>query len=166
MRTLARELRRRHPNTAEILQACRSGNIDDFVHALNAGRDRRIDLIPVPAVPGSPCGLAVSTDQADYIFYAANTTPFHQLHIQCHELVHVLLGHTDTGAKGTVPVSGDPLIERLLGGPGYSSEQERDAELVGSLIVRQIVHGRQADDAPGPTLTVLAEVFDRQPAHG
>lgn len=164
MRTPTRQLRR-HPNLVDVLPTQPVG-IAGLVNALNAGRRRRVDLVPIDAPPGGPCGLVVSTERTDYIFYATNTTPFHQLHIQCHELAHLLLGHTDASDEARFNPSLDAsLAEQLLGHGGYTSQQERDAELVGSLMVRHIVanDGPPQDEHTEPrALATLSEVFEHR----
>lgn len=141
-----------------------------FVKLLGEQRHRRIELLPVVTEPGTPCGLLVSTDRADYIFYAANTTTLHQLHIQCHEVAHLLRGHAGTTALDTdvaallMPSLPASVVERVLGRTVYSAEEEYDAELLASLIMRRIgraptrrrdIHGSGADN-----LGRLSGVFD------
>jgi hypothetical protein len=144
-----------------------------FVNALSAEHGRRIELIPVITGPGLPCGLLVSTDRTEYILYAADTTPLHQLHIQCHEVAHLLRGHTATTALDTqfaallMPSLSTSLIERVLGRTVYSAEEEHDAELLASLIMRRIGHARRRHDDVQPdmahALTRLTSVFDTRP---
>jgi hypothetical protein len=117
----------------------------------------------------------VSTDRADYIFYATNTTPLHQLHIQCHELAHLLHGHCGTGALDIevaallMPSLPSSVIERVLGRTVYSTDEEQDAELLASLIMGRIGHIRPLraprSDMAAP-LAQLAGVFDHQHHHG
>lgn len=139
-----------------------------FAKGLGADPDRPIELIPVTTEPTKPCGLLVSTDLADYIFYAANTTPLHQLHIQCHELAHLVLGHAGTAALDTqvtallMPSLPASVIERVLGRTVYSETEEHDAELLASLIMRRIgrIHrGQVSRPEVTTTLSGLAGVL-------
>jgi hypothetical protein len=142
-------------------------NFRTFIDAINP--NRRIELIPVSTQPGKPCGLLVSTDRADYICYAANTTPLHQLHIQCHEMAHLLRGHTGAAALDAqlagamMPSLPASVIERVLGRTVYSADDEHDAELLASLIMRRIGHARRPQRTERPdvvtTLTRLSFVF-------
>jgi hypothetical protein len=111
----------------------------------------------------------VSTDRADYICYAANTTPLHQLHIQCHEVAHLLRGHTggtalDPELAGLLmPSLPASVIERVLGRTVYTAAEEQDAELLASLIMRRIGHVRHPQHTARPdvvtTLSRLSSVF-------
>jgi hypothetical protein len=141
-----------------------------FVINLGIDSGRRIELIPVTTEPGKPCGLLVSTECADYICYAANTTPLHQLHIQCHEIAHLLQGHTSADAIDTeitqllMPSLPASVIERVLGRTVYTAQEEHDAELLGSLLMRRIGHRaparREVRPEAADTLARLAGVFD------
>ncbi|HEX5115763.1 MAG TPA: hypothetical protein VFW65_11255 [Pseudonocardiaceae bacterium] len=148
-------------------------NFTEFAINLGIDSGRPIELIPVTTEPGKPCGLLVSTERADYICYAANMTPLHQLHIQCHEIAHLLRGHTGTAAIDTqltqllMPSLPASVIERVLGRTTYTAQEEHDAELLGSLIMRRIGRHsevrREVRPAAAATLARLAGVFDVQP---
>lgn len=146
---------------------------ETFVRILGDERGRRIELIPVVTAPGTPCGLLASTDRADYIFYAANTTTLHQIHIQCHEVAHLLRGHTGTMTLDSdiaallMPSLPAALVERVLGRTVYSAEEEHDAELLASLIMRRIgrISARRKEVRPAAAddLRGLSGVFDSLP---
>lgn len=149
-----------------------------FLNIVGTQHGRKIELIDVASEPGKPCGLLVSTERTDYIFSAANTTALHQLHIRCHEIAHLLRGHASTGALDVdltrllMPSLPDSVIRRVLGRTAYSAEQEREAELLGSLIMRRIGHHphprRPATPAVADTVARLSSVFDHRPVgrHG
>lgn len=112
-----------------------------LISRLAEQRGRPIELVPVAARPDFPCGLLVTTDRTDCIFYAADTTPLHQQHILLHEAAHLLCGHHETtaalsdGATTTLlPHLSDSLVQRILGRTVYSEPQEHEAELLASLI--------------------------------
>ncbi|MGW7444557.1 ParH-like protein [Kitasatospora sp. NPDC054795] len=115
----------------------------ELVARLARDRGRPIDLIAVPARPGAPCGLLVTTGQADYIVYAEDTSEVHRQHILVHEYAHLLLGHTDgTPAdpgltRGLLPHLSPALIGKVLGRTVYLEPQEREAELLASLILKR-----------------------------
>lgn len=138
-----------------------------FLTILGQERGRPIELRPVITRPGTPCGLLLSTDRADYVFYASNTTPFHQLHIQCHETAHLLCGHIGTIALDSqvaallMPSLPTSVIERVLGRTVYSAEQEHDAELLGSLIMKRIARTSSRGRPHDPdNLGRLSGIFD------
>lgn len=104
-------------------------------------RGRPIRLVPMAGLTGV-CGLWVATDTTDLIFYEEVTTPPHQEHIILHELSHVLCDHYPTSLRTeTLLPNLDPdMVRRVLGRSGYSTEEEREAEMLASLI-RQRARG-------------------------
>ncbi|WP_328301817.1 hypothetical protein OG389_31005 [Streptomyces sp. NBC_00435] len=84
------------------------------------------------------CGLWVGTASVDYVFYEAQTTPLHREHIVLHEIGHILFGHNsleaaDTGASGGADGTGAG-IATVLGRTNYTTHQEREAEMLASMI--------------------------------
>ncbi|MFC3453381.1 ImmA/IrrE family metallo-endopeptidase [Amycolatopsis speibonae] len=110
-----------------------------------AMRGRPIELVALDARPGAPCGVLAATDRADYIFYTRDTSPLHQRHILLHELGHLLCGHVEgemlpeTVAAMVTPSLSVDLVRRVLGRTTYAQEQEKEAELVASLLMRRAV---------------------------
>ncbi|WP_370948390.1 hypothetical protein AB5J62_12595 [Amycolatopsis sp. cg5] len=115
-----------------------------FLETLARRRGRRIELVPMKANSAAPCGVLAATDQADYVFYTTETSALHQEHILLHEIGHLLCGHAGSDQlDAAVPAALMPnlspeLIRRVLGRTTYAEEQEREAELVASLIMRQV----------------------------
>lgn len=67
--------------------------LPDFVRWLEAQQnDRKIVLVP-GRLPASLSGAWLATETCDYIFYAGDALALHQMHIQLHELSHLLCGH-------------------------------------------------------------------------
>jgi len=103
-------------------------------------RGRPLTLLPLTSSIG-PFGVLVSSANADYVFFAQNTTPVHQRHIAMHELCHLLCGHRSQVVadsdllKLLVPDAGPKLIETVLGRSAYTAEEEREAEVLASLIL-------------------------------
>ncbi|WP_328581075.1 ParH-like protein [Streptomyces sp. NBC_00370] len=128
---------------------------ETFIGMLASARGRPIELIPVSARPHTPCGLLVTTDSADCILYTTDTTVLHQQHILLHEAAHVICGHHETApavsaaARLLLPNLPPSLVQRVLGRSVYSEPQEREAELVASLILtRARKQDRAAPAAP------------------
>jgi hypothetical protein len=109
-------------------------------------RGRPIRLVAMDGLTGV-CGLWVATATTDLIFYERVTTPPHQEHIILHELSHVLCDHQRAASSASSALSAlgaqvghlmpnlDPeMVQRVLGRAGYTSEEEREAELLASLI--------------------------------
>ncbi|QRP44470.1 hypothetical protein [Amycolatopsis sp. FDAARGOS 1241] len=130
----------------------------EFVAGIAADRGRPIELMPVNAPSGGPCGLLMSTARADYILYPTNTTALHRRHILLHEVGHLLCGHvgSDAGADGAaidaavsrvlMPNLSPELVRRVLGRTTYSAVEEQEAELVASLIAQRVARAQ----APRP----------------
>ncbi|MFE9681328.1 ParH-like protein [Streptomyces sp. NPDC006285] len=118
----------------------------DFIGALARLRGRPIELIPVRSETDIPCGVLITTDRADYIVYAADTTPLHQQHILLHEAAHVICGHYETApassaaARVLLPDLPPALVRRVLSRSVYTEPQEQEAELVASLILTRAAH--------------------------
>jgi hypothetical protein len=131
--------------------------IEGFVGSLATKRGRRIELMPVAANPDLPCGLVLTTRDADLIVYRADTTPLHREHILLHEAAHILCGHDDSAAgegafasaaQALMPHLSPDLVRSVLGRTVYSEPDEHEAELVASLI-RQRVERRGRAGASG-----------------
>ncbi|MFI1105171.1 ParH-like protein [Streptomyces melanogenes] len=111
----------------------------ELIAAAAEKRGRPIELMPIPWAPGVPCGLLVSADRADYIAYARDTSELHRQHILVHELSHLLCGHEGTLATELTPHLAVELVHRVLGRTVYTEPQEREAELLASLIIQRAV---------------------------
>ena len=115
-------------------------DLGEFVAGLERQRNRPIRLRPFSSAPGCPCGLWIGTADADYIYHEAGTTPFHATHIALHELAHMLLGHQHSASWDQfisllAPDVDQALIRLILGRSAYSTEKEREAETLASLIL-------------------------------
>lgn len=120
---------------------------EGFIDQLARKRGRPIELIPLPFRPDRPCGLLVTTLRADVIIYSSDTTAMHRQHILLHEAAHLVCGHdggpASTAGTGTLlPHLSPALIQSVLGRTVYSEPQEREAELVASLIHHRVARGR------------------------
>jgi hypothetical protein len=136
---------------------------DTFADAVAAHRGRRIELMPVPATVGAPCGLLMTTDRADYILYPVNTTELHQQHILMHEVAHLLCGHTGTAeidaaaTRALMPNLSPELVRRVLGRTVYTETEEREAELLASLIAQRAARLPRPPSAEAPDEVVQLE---------
>ncbi|MFJ5266752.1 secondary metabolite protein [Streptomyces sp. NPDC088387] len=79
-----------------------------------------------------------------YVFYEARTSTLHQDHIIAHEFSHLLLGHHESqplsplGPALITTVDPD-TVQMVLGRTTYDEAKEREAELLASLLQRQII---------------------------
>jgi hypothetical protein len=81
----------------------------------------------------------VATAATDLICYERVTTPPHQEHIILHELGHLLCDHRASAALAAqverlLPSLDPEMVRRVLGRAGYSCAEEREAELLATLI--------------------------------
>jgi hypothetical protein len=151
-----------------------------FIGVLAAGRGRPIGLLPLSARPDVPCGLVVTTRNADWIVYRSDTNGLHRQHILLHEAAHILCGHTEGGGGGEEGEEGGDgeamaaaartlmphlpaeLVRSVLGRSVYTEPDEREAELVASLILHRAARRdrRRARRAEGSSrLDTLFAVF-------
>ena len=113
-----------------------------FCREFGAQRGRPILLHPITDIdPFS--GLWIAGAMADHVFYEEQTSPLHQEHIIVHEVSHLLCGHEP------IPVTEGEWSQllflylrrettrRILRRAAYSSEEEREAELLASLILER-----------------------------
>lgn len=157
-----RRLWQRCRRTADALDLPDPFDVAEFIGMLAARRGRPIELVPVTARPNLPCGLLLTTAGADYILYSADTTPLHQQHILLHEAAHLLCGHQDGGAgldsaaRALAPGLSPALVRRVLGRTVYTEPQEREAEILASLIVSRVSSWSPAPVSAGvPSLEAL-----------
>ncbi|MGW3207614.1 toxin [Streptomyces sp. NPDC001135] len=108
---------------------------------LSRRRSRPLHLIPIAMQAAQPCGLWMASDSADFVLFEARTTRPHQDHIIAHELAHIICDHRssssldDTTAQLMFPDLEPELVRDMLGRTNYSDTQEREAEMMASLIL-------------------------------
>lgn len=133
-------------------------DIHAFCDQIAAKRRRPIRSYPMDSGP-SPCGLWVATESTDYIFYEASTSPLHRDHIILHELSHLLCDHPPAHALDAelahqlFPDLNASLVQRVLARSAYSASEEREAELLASLIWERVdrsVRPAETDDTDVP----------------
>jgi hypothetical protein len=163
-----RRLRQRCESLVAGLALPRPFDATEFVATLARDRGRPIDLVPMTVGSAAPCGMIASTSRAEYILYPTNTTGLHQRHILFHEVGHLLCEHRGSGAldaataRALLPHLSIDLVRRVLGRTVYDEEQEREAELIASLLSRRVARedrpARRRERAGG--LAQLGSVFE------
>ncbi len=131
-------LRRRCERRLRGIRIPEPFDLDAFCREVELHRGRRLLRRPVPGLSaGAPCGLWIGTDRADHVFYDPGTSPLHAEHIVLHELAHILSEHT-LGQDGSLaqlfPDLDPATVSRMLGRVAYTNAQEREAEMMASLI--------------------------------
>ena len=160
-----KELRRRCQEIVDGLDIPDPFDVRELVRLLGQRRGRPIHLIPLQLPAGAPCGVWVSTRDFDAIFYEADTSPLHQEHIVGHELGHLLFEHNvatmiETHVSRLLLPDLDPqLVQRILARTNYTVVEERQAEMVASLISRAA--NRRDSDSAWIAPPDVADVFAR-----
>lgn len=104
---------------------------------------REVMLEPREQAP-SVCGACAVTERVIYVFYAPQTSSLHQDHIIAHEFSHLLLGHHESRALSALApaliTTMDPaVVQMMLGRTKYDEAEERETELLASLLQRRII---------------------------
>ena len=116
-------------------------------------RGKPIMLLPTAMVLGNLCGMWLGTKLRDYVFYEENTSRLHQQHIVCHEIGHILRAHSASKtlnsdvARALTTALNLSEVPRVLGRDIYNDDQEYEAELVATLILRRVSRHRAVDCA-------------------
>ncbi|MER5436000.1 ParH-like protein [Streptomyces sp. NPDC002588] len=120
-------------------------------------RGRPIHLLPRELPAGSPCGLWISTNSADYVLYEEATSPAHQDHILLHEMGHLLFDHGVSQSLSTdvvrtlVPGLNPKLVRTVLGRTRYSDAEEKQVETFASLVLTKVsLRGSERERAVPP----------------
>ena len=141
-------------------------NLGEFCARFGRQIDRHIVLMSHSMVIGGLCGTWMRTAKADYVFYEKDTSQLHQQHIVFHELGHILRRHVPGRelskdlARAMAPGIKVSDVFRVLGRDSYTDDDEFEAELIATLILRRI--GRQvAHEAPKATDPTADEIIAR-----
>jgi hypothetical protein len=138
----------------------------ELCQVLAAKRGRKLRLVATHMVRGA-CGVWISTQRRDYVFYEACTTPAHQRHIVLHEAGHLIFDH-----QGTPDLDGvkqfhhlDPIITTGTAAArlDFDDYEERQAEMF-AYAAGPHFGLPKADANPidlDPVVPVLAEAFER-----
>lgn len=106
--------------------------------AARRGRPLHVLELPQGAPTGMPCGMWMGTQSADFIWYDASTSQAHADHIIAHELAHMLCDHfgpaDEVLSVSLAPQISPATVKLMLGRTRYDTAQEREAELLASLL--------------------------------
>jgi hypothetical protein len=149
---------------ADVVAIPRPFDLDALCEGIAAQRGRPLRLVALEGAPNSsmPCGVLVATESADLIFYEPATSALHKLQIVLHELAHLLLGHGAPDAERPayatrlLPDGEDneddlgidlDQVLHILGRTSYSDNEEKDAELLATILSHRILD-REATTNP------------------
>ncbi|MGW7363943.1 hypothetical protein ACWGI8_11055 [Streptomyces sp. NPDC054841] len=118
-------------------------NIRDLSDEVSRRMGRKVVLEAREQAP-SVCGACAVTESAVHVFYDPRTSSLHQDHIIAHEFSHLLLGHHENRPVSALApsfiTSVDPAtVQMMLGRTKYEEDEERDTELLASLLQRRII---------------------------
>ena len=139
-------------------------DVDAFCESLAARRGRPVVLRPLVSKAG-PWGLWVAGAAADFIFYEQETSTLHQEHIILHEASHLLCHHDPRPvseaefSRQLLPDLDPEVVRSVLRRAAYSAEEEREAEVLASLILERA--GRSTAANRRPTDPEVAALLDR-----
>ncbi|MFF5336927.1 regulator component [Streptomyces sp. NPDC013181] len=131
--------------------------------AIAERRGKPISIRPLSTLGAvdAPCGMRIETPDADLLFYEEGTSVHHQRHILTHELCHVYCDHPgnlEVDAKTARFIGLNPaLMMRMAGRTRYSTDEEREAEMMASVIRWRIYRDREA---PPPHPSLAPERWD------
>ncbi|MDI3423376.1 regulator component [Streptomyces luteolus] len=117
-----------------------------------------------------PCGIRMETPDADLLFFEEGTSVHHQRHILTHELCHVYCDHPgslEVDAAQALALGVNPtLVLRMSGRTSYSTTDERQAEMMASVIRRRIYRDRESpslrpEKGPDSWDALFAQPFKR-----
>ncbi len=137
-------LHRRCRRRAEQIRLPRPFSIDSLRRHISEQRGRPLYLhaLPLETASAGACGLWLATTEDDHIFYEQRTSALHQEHIVLHEFGHMLFGHRSMAGgetlRAALPDLDPRLVVRLLGRTDYSNAEEREAELLASLLRSEV----------------------------
>ncbi len=140
-----------------------------FCDTLARQRGRPIVLQPAACGTGY-YGLWVATRDTDVVYYERDTSALHQKHIILHEICHLLCGHqstnvTDPAAQQLLfPDLQTAAMRHTLQRAGYSTDEEREAELLASLILDRAERAAAVvPDSAESTIERLGSVLEEGP---
>ncbi len=114
-------------------------DIRTLCDAIARQRGRRIHLEALP-LPPQETGFWLADHDGDTIYYARDASLPYQEHIILHELAHILRNHRPLATEIELlqrqwfPLLDPERLRTLLGRSHYDHLQEREAELLASLI--------------------------------
>ena len=114
-------------------------------------RGKPIHLMP-SAVPNGAAGMWLSARDSDIILYERDTSPLHQEHIQLHELAHIVLGHVPVAETTLLfPDIDESVVARVLRRTTFTTDEERETELLATLILARTRRWRRMPQQAGPS---------------
>lgn len=145
-------------------------DLPQFLASVGEHRGRRIQLFLVPGLAagdGFPNGWWTKLDDEDQIYVEQGTSPLHRDAIALHEVGHMLCDHypdeiLDTTALRQALPDLEPaaLAHMFATRHNYSQIEEREAEMVASLLIERAGLGHaRVDGKPSKLIDRLGEAL-------
>lgn len=112
-------------------------SVEQLCAEVAASRGRPLEIFDHRMTRDSVTAATLATDTTDYISWRADLRGLHRDHAICHELGHLLAGHT--GAFEFVTPSLGPGTVAFHRDCDYSAAQERQAEMMADIIMGRVV---------------------------
>lgn len=110
-------------------------------------------------LPASISGVWLATKETDFVFYETRTPALHQMHIQLHELAHILCNHQTVELDLEMGMGREVVLQYLMGAfvtksrqappieqvmmrSVHDNKEEQEAELLSAFIQQRIAHKR------------------------
>ncbi len=124
-------------------------DVQTLVDLVAMRRGRPIILVAFDSGGRGPTGAWVPTEHADYVFYERDTTALHQAAIILHEIGHMVLDHQPVPPPAATPLPVELVAAgaatKMLGRSDYLGSEEREAELIASLLLCRVVQPTDSD---------------------
>lgn len=168
MRRLETTCRRRIQQLDDAIRLGNQPDVRALCDAIGALRGRPIYLEALP-LSGPHTGVWIADAAADHIYFARDASIPYQEHIILHELAHMLRHHRPIESESELlqrewfPLLDPDRIRALLARSRYDDADEREAELLASLLAQQWRHARpqrgtaDMDWEPTPAVRWLRE---------
>ncbi len=129
--------------TLPLPEVCDLDSLIDMVERL---RGRLVEVCPVQDL-GGPLGAWTALSTIDVIMYVEQTSQFHQEHTILHEVAHILCEHRP---DALFPDMHPDTVRMSLWRTIYDSEQEREAEILASLLMERSISRTVRSRLPAP----------------
>jgi len=132
--------------------------------AQRGGRPVELLELTVDELPAGTCGLWLELPDRDVVGFPEGAAPTHRDHIVLHEVGHMLAGHRGvlggSGVAALLPDLDPEMVRSVLGRSVYSDAQEREAELIASLIMHRSLIGPARPASGDPVVERLRRTLD------
>ena len=148
LRDLRTACRRRLNALSTQLRLDRLSGVEELCAFLTEQRNRPV-LLEAVSLPPTIAGVWVAIERADYIFYAHDAPRPHQEHIILHEVAHLLCGHASVPGQIELlqallfPHLDQSIVRTALGRSHYDTRQEREAELMATMMEHRWLRRRR-----------------------